>query len=90
MKDTIAVRNLSDSIAINAKRHCKLYQSRFIDKYRYVVTYVEAEKSNNDLNIVFKVKYIGGNLALEITGTPEFQFERATGIFLDLFPFWKK
>ncbi len=90
--DTTMVRQLSDSLALNAKRDFVFVkQGRSVnDKNYYAVVYNDKEDENNRMTVAFRVSMIGANQALEIEGTPEYEFEFVYGKFLDLFPFWKK
>jgi len=84
-------RQLSDSIALNAKRAFK-YSSESISirGSHYFFNYKNVADTTNVMTILFNVKMVGSNPSLEIKGTPQYQFDSTSGKFLDLFPFWKK
>jgi gamma-glutamylcysteine synthetase len=86
------VRQLSDSIALNAKRTFK-YSKQGIPnegKYVYLVKYINTVDTTEVMYIKFHIKMVGANEDLEIAGTRQYVFEYVSGRYLDLFPFWKK
>ena len=88
----IDVRQLADSIALNAKREFVFEkEGKALNSHNhYVVLYSEKGNDENRMVVAFWIKMVGWNEALEIEGTPEYRFERVSGKFLDLFPFWKR
>ncbi|MEI8086945.1 MAG: hypothetical protein WCG93_12095 [Paludibacter sp.] len=86
------VRRTSDSIALNAKRVFK-YEKEAISKNDmnyYLLKYSNTSDAEYPMVVAFRIKMIGSNPDLEITGTPEYSFYKVSGKFLDLFPFWVK
>ncbi|MCX6281496.1 MAG: hypothetical protein NTU51_06010 [Bacteroidetes bacterium] len=88
------IRNLSDSIALNAKRDFKFDTMQFshLETTAFIVTYSDTKDTieHTKLNVAF-VKYMKGeNKDLEIPGVPEYRFTSVRGRYLDLFPFWQK
>lgn len=89
--NTKDMRTIADSIVSNAKRSYKFNSEEHIkDTYVYRLVYVNVTDSTDRFNVFYTKRMKGANIALEITGTPEYQFHSALGKFLDLFPFWKK
>jgi len=86
------VRQLADSIALNAKRIYTFDKDGVSkdDANYYIVRYKNTSDDEDKLTVLFRIEQIGENDALEIKGTPEYHFYGAAGKFLDLFPFWHK
>jgi len=85
------VRQTADSIALNAKRTYKFSSEGLVkDTYIYRLRYVNVTDSTDRMAVFFNMRMKGSNQALELTGTPEYTFNKAFGKFLDLFPFWKR
>ena len=91
------MRALADSIALNAKRIYKFSREYMvvdssnkvaINVYR--IKYLKVDDSTDSLMFIYVKKIRGENPALEIKGTPYFEFNNVQGKYLDLFPFWKK
>lgn len=89
--DLSDVRQLADSIVLSAKRDFVFKkEGKALNSHNhYVVLYTEQGNDENQMLVAFRIKMVGWNEALEIEGTPEYRFERVSGKFLDLFPFWK-
>ncbi len=91
-ENTNELRQLSDSIAYNAKRkytYSKQGVSSMDDRY-YCVRYVNSVDTTEALAVFFLINEVGSNDALEIKGTTQYVFYGVANSFLDLFPFWKK
>lgn len=86
------IRQLADSIALNAKREFVFQKEgkALNSADHYVVLYKEKDNEENRMMVAFRIRMIGENDALEIEGIPEYRFEQVAGKFLDLFPFWNK
>lgn len=89
--DLSDVRQLADSIALNAKQDFVFQKEgkALNSANHYIVLYTEKGNDENQMVVAFWIKMVGRNEALEIGGTPEYRFERVSGKFLDLFSFWK-
>ena len=91
-EDLKDVRNLADSVALNAKRKY-VYEKEGTpsgEPNYYMIAYSNIDDSNDKMNVVFRINRVGYNPALEIEGTKEYSFHGVSGRFLDLFPFWQK
>ncbi len=91
-KNVKKVRQLADSIALNAKTpyvFSKEGASKRNSNY-YVVIYNNPKDDYDRLGVAFHIKYIGRNIDLGTKGTPVYTFDFVQGNFLDLFPFWKR
>jgi len=88
----INVRNISDSLAFNAKQAFKFDKQSIgkNDKNFYLLKYTNLTNAESPMVVVFRIKMIGSNPNLQTPGTPEYSFYKVTGTFLDLFPFWVK
>jgi len=85
------MRTLADSIVLNAKHTFKYAKEGQIKESSvYFFKYVNITDTTNVLALYYNIKMKGENVALEVTGTPEYTFYAAKGKFLDLFPFWKR
>jgi len=84
------VQEFSNSIALNAKDVFKLVSKGIPldNKIYYVVTYTNTEDVNDSIVVMFRINYIGGTGDAINPGTPQYSFNRATGKFNSLFPFW--
>lgn len=91
-KSLINVRNVSDSLALNAKQAFKFDKQSIgkNDKNFYLLKYNNAADIESPMVVAFRIKMIGSNPDLQIQGTPEYSFYKVSGRFLDLFPFWVK
>lgn len=84
------VRELADSIALNAKDVFKQVDEGIpIDnKIYYVITYTNTADAGDSIVVMFRINYIGGTGDAVNPGTPQYSFNKATGKFINLFPFW--
>lgn len=86
------VRQFSDSVALNAKDVFK-YHSQGVpqdNRVFYVVTYLNAEDPSDSIVVMFRIDIIGGTQDYVNPGTPQYLFNKITGKFINLFPFWSK
>jgi hypothetical protein len=86
------VREISDSIALNAKESFKFVGEGIpVDnKTYYIVDYCAENDSTNTIKILFRVDYIGINQTFHEPGIAQYLFYKITGKFDNLFPFWAK
>jgi hypothetical protein len=84
------VREFSDSIALNTKDVFKKVDEGIpIDnKIYYVITYTNTADASDSIIVMFRINYIGGTGDAVNPGTPQYSFNKATGKFNSLFPFW--
>ncbi len=91
-KDVKEVRQLADSIALNAKTPY-IFSKEGVSKRNsnyYVIIYNNSNDDYDRLGIAFHIEYIDRNLDLDIEGTLVYTFDFVQGNFLDLFPFWQR
>lgn len=88
--DSSQVKGLADSIAANF-RDTLVYNDFFIDKSfeNFNFTYTFKNKYSK-IGIIYKTRFIGRNLDLEIKGTAEYYLYFVAGKFLDIFPIWQE
>ena len=86
------VRQLSDSVALNAKEVFKFKSEGVPQDNRifYVVTYSNVADTNDSIIVMFRIDMIGGTQDYINPGTPQYLFNKITGKFSNLFPFWFK
>ena len=86
------VRQISDSIALNAGESFKLVSQNIPEDNRiyYVVTYINKSDASDSIVVMFRINYIGGTDERTNPGTPQYSFTKTTGTFSSLFPFWEK
>ena len=86
------VREISDSIALNAKESFKFVDEGIpVDnKIYYVVNYCNVNDSTNTIKIMFRIDYMGINPTFQDQGPALYLFYKITGKFINLFPFWSK
>ncbi|MDP4240702.1 MAG: hypothetical protein Q8904_14660 [Bacteroidota bacterium] len=84
------VREFSDSIARNAREGFQFAREGVSEDNRmyYEVVYTNHEDEESPLVVLFRIDYVGGNGDRINPGTPQYLFNKATGRFIDLFPFW--
>ena len=84
------VRQISDSIAMNAKETFKLNSEGIPQDNRiyYVVTYINTADATDSIVVMFRINYIGGTGDAVNPGTPQYSYTKTTGKFNNLFPFW--
>lgn len=84
------VREISDSIALNAKESFKFVGEGIPvgNLIYYVVNYCNVNDSTNTIKILFRIDYIGVNQTYQDPGTAQYLFNKITGKFINLFPFW--
>jgi len=84
------VRQFSDSVALNAKEALKFeIQGIWEDnKLFYRVKYTNLDDADFPLEVFFRIDMIGGTDDQSNPGTPQYIFNKITGKFIDLFPFW--
>jgi len=86
------VREFSDSIALNARETFK-FDSEGIpldNRIYYVVTYINTADASDSIVVMFRVNYIGGTGDAANPGTPQYSYNKTTGKFNNLYPFWLK
>lgn len=86
---------IADSLLKDARSTYKLLnkRTRVSSGRTYIeLVYVEDVESETPpkMKIIFQLKKIGGNAALEIEGTPLYVFNSFHGKYLDIFPTWIK
>jgi len=83
---------MSDSFALNAKEAFKLKSEEIpVDnKIYYVVTYLNTTDASDSIVVMFRINYIGGTRDAINPGTPQYSYNKTTGKFANLFPFWIK
>jgi hypothetical protein len=84
------VRQFSDSVALNAKEALK-FESQGVwedNKLFYRVKYTNLDDADFPLEVFFRIDMIGGTDDIVNPGTPQYIFNKITGKFIDLFPFW--
>ena len=91
-EDCVAI---ADSLLKSAKRPFKLLRTDSVtySSRNYIkLIYTESSDSKEPLKmaILFRVKQIGANKALEIKGKTLYEFYSMQGKYLDIFPAWKK
>jgi hypothetical protein len=82
------IRQLADSIALNSRAY--IYDKEAVSQDNqniYIVQYKNT--ADEKLSVAFRIENVGENAALETKGTEQYTFYRATGKFLDLFPYWQ-
>ena len=87
------VREISDSIALNASGNFKFVSEGIPagNLIYYVVNYCNLNDSTNTIEVLFRIDYVGGvNQTFHDPGTAMYLFDKVTGQFIDLFPFWSK
>ena len=86
------VREISDSIALNAKESFKFEAGGIPegDRIYYVVNYCNVNDSTNTIKILFRIDYMGVNQTNQDQGTAQYLFYKVSGSFINLFPFWSK
>jgi hypothetical protein len=86
------VRQFSDSVALNAKEACKFESEGVWEDNRlfYRVKYANQDDADFPIEVFFRIDYVGGTDDLVNPGTPQYLFNKITGKFIDLFPFWSK
>jgi len=86
------VRQISDSIALNAGEPFKLVSQNIPEdnKIYYVVTYINKSDVSDSIVVMFRINYIGGTDDRINPGTPQYSYTKTTGTFSSLFPFWVK
>ncbi len=89
---TSELRPLADSIASNAKRTYTFSKDGVHpdDDNYYYIQYINTSDDTDKMNIIFRIRMVGVNDALELLGTPQYTFYRAYGRFLDLYGFYVK
>ena len=86
------VRQISDSIAMNAREPFK-FESQGIpedNRIYYVVTYINKSDVSDSIVVMFRINYVGGTDDRANPGTPQYSYTKTTGTFSSLFPFWIK
>jgi hypothetical protein len=53
-----------------------------------VITYTNTTDASDSIVVMFRINYIGGTGDAVNPGTPQYSFNKATGKFTTLFPFW--
>lgn len=91
-KDLKEVRQLADSIALNAKTPYTFMKEGISkgDSNYYVVLYQNMDDEYDRFGVAFLIEHEGRNIDLEIEGTPIYTFDLVKGNFLDLYPFWRQ
>jgi hypothetical protein len=86
------VREISDSIALNANDKFKFVSEGIPvgNRIYYVVNYCNTEDSNNTIEVLFRIDYVGAIQTFEDPGTALYLFDKVNGQFVNLFPFWQK
>jgi len=86
------VREISDSIAVNARGNFKIQSAEVpVDNRVYfVITYLNTADANDSIVVMFRINYIGGTGDAVNPGTPQYSYTKTTGKFSSLFPFWVK
>ena len=92
-KDGCAI--IADSLLKGAKRPFKLLKTDSITRsQRDYIELIYVENTSNEvplkIRLLFRVKFIEANPALEIEGKPLYELYLMQGKFLDIFPAWKK
>ena len=84
------VREISDSIALNAKESFKFAGEGIPDDNRtyYIVNYCHENDSTNTIKVLFRIDYMGVNQTYQNPGTAQYLFYKVSGSFINLFPFW--
>lgn len=86
------VRQISDSIAMNAGEPFKFVSQNIPEDNRiyYVVTYINKSDVSDSIVVMFRINYVGGTDERTNPGTPQYSYTKTTGTFSSLFPFWVK
>lgn len=85
------MRTISDSIVSNSKIDYKFHSKTMVEEtYLTKLVYVNVSDSTDKMVFFYKKTMKGKNNALEIIGTPEYEFRMVIGKFISLFPFWNK
>jgi hypothetical protein len=84
------VRQLSDSVLANATETFKFVSAEapVDNKIFYVVTYINTSDATDSLVVMFRIDMVGGTDDNVNPGTPQYLFNKITGKFSNLFPFW--
>ena len=86
------VRQFADSVALNAKEAVRFESEGVWEDNRlfYRVKYTNLDDADFPIEVFFRIDLIGGTDDLNNPGTPQYLFNKITGKFIDLFPFWSK
>ena len=86
------VRQISDSMAFNARETFKFRSAEVpVDnRIYYVVTYLNTTDASDSIVVMFRINYVGGTDDVVNPGTPQYSYNKTTGKFTNLFPFWVK
>jgi len=84
------VRQLSDNVVGNAAETFKFVSAEapVDNRIFYVVTYINTEDATDSLVVMFRIDMVGGTDDMVNPGTPQYLFDKITGKFSNLFPFW--
>jgi len=86
------VRQISDSIALNAKESFKFKNAGvpLDNRIYYVMNYLNNTDVSDSIVVMFRINLVGGTDDVINPGTPLYSFTKVTGKFSNLFPFWVK
>src|ERR1035437_5966126 len=86
------VRQFADSVALNAEDEFQFRNQGVSADNRtlYVVNYITATDTLIKITVTFRIHLVGGTDDQVNQGSPQYVFEKITGRFNDIYPFWSK
>jgi len=90
--NTPDVRQFADSVAYNAQEEFRFVNEGVSPDNRtlYEVNYTNTADSLVAIVVLFRIDMVGGTDNQYNPGTPQYLFNKITGRFNDIFPFWHK
>ncbi len=86
------VRQFADSVAMNAQEEYRFRNEGVSadNRTRYEVNYVTPADTLVTITVTFIIHLVGGTDDQVNQGSPQYVFEKITGRFNDIYPFWTK